>query len=160
MARLRGGMQQDIQDPSGAGGGGSDPLQDAAAPPDPGRTGNISPNDKGQSSESPRERGNAPPPPMPPIGAAPAGGPNTVTAPTRPDVPTPMAGAPTTAPQGVTPFQPLQGPNPASTATPQLRGLYGGGTSGLTGGGLGVPFNAAAADPITALIQQLLQSQK
>jgi hypothetical protein len=76
--------------------------------------------------------------------------------PPRPMSPTPMAGA--SAPAVTPPMQ--GGPALASLATPARRGLFGG-TGGLTGGGLGVPGSGSGpgSDPISALIQQLLQNR-
>lgn len=171
MARLR--LQADLPGENNADPQEEDPLQGAAPGADPGGI-NAGPDtgagsarqigDKGQLGETPRERQSAqegnnivsaalrPPTPTPQAGQASIGSP-------APDAPQQAQGA-MPSPQGVIPFSPISGPAPADAATPRLRGLYGS-AGGLQGGGLGVPFNSAqSSDPITGLIQMLMQQQQ
>lgn len=114
---------------------------------------------KGQSSESPRER-------------------VMTSAPRMPSEPTPQAGAAgpaLDASSGVIPFAPMAGSGPEAQVQPQgpapvsgvsLRGssLFGS-SGGLTGGGLGIPqdpttrANNGSIDGLIQLIQRLQQGQ-
>jgi hypothetical protein len=121
----------------------------ATLPPKEPGTGQIPGGNNAGNSTTPRESF-----PSEPARRAPGDGAQAT--PPRPMSPTPMAGAsaPAVAP-------PMQGGAPLSSlASPARRGLFGG-TGGLTGGGLGVPGDGAGPgnDPISALIQQLLQNR-
>ena len=143
MAQLR-GLRPDLQ--------GSE-TADLPEMEQPQPTGGAETNTKSQSIETPRQR-------TPPSAPLPQGGP-TASAPQRPMVPTPQAGQASLIGQGVIPFQPLEGPSPMASLRPQLRSPYG--TSGLTGGGLGLPQDPNATDPngsISGLIAQLLKGQR
>lgn len=134
---------------------------------------------EGQHSEGPRDRetgagggGRARPrtPPPPTMGGGPAPAPSpTQPTPTRPIEPTPGAGHPSGGPGGgggggVVPFEPLPPSGPMSGSPvfggggAQLRGLLGS-QGGLSGGGLGLPFDPVAdekSDPIALLMAQLM----
>jgi hypothetical protein len=112
----------------------------------------------GRGEEGPRER---------PSGG---GGGGTAVAPRRPSEPTSQAGSQFSNPQplgpaaqqGVLPFAPMPQANVGSFATPNQGGLYGS-AGGLQGGGLGVPFDPisdAASDPISGLLELLMQGRR
>jgi len=132
-----------------------DPLEDLGgqrnlpqAEPDPiiGTNDGGSGEGPGGTSQGPRET--QPTPTLRSVGEGQAAAP-------RPMEPTPIAGA--AAPAVNTPMP--GGPGLASLASPARRGLFGG-AGGLTGGGLGVPGSGMTGDdPISALIQQLLQNR-
>ena len=140
--------------------------------------------DEGQSAESPRDRiGVQPRPVSGPSNptAAPPGqhvgtfGGNDNASPPQPNTPTPQAGSST-----MIPFEPMSSapnvslvqpqtqtsyaasPNMGSSATPRLRGLFGG-QGGLTGGGLGVPLDPisnSTSDPIDTLLSSLTSKRR
>lgn len=132
-------MQRDsMQDPSEPLDPRQPPIQPPPPPTDPEPPNTGGGQDSGQGargSETPRERG----------GDA---------TPTRPMSPDPVVGHP---PVQVT--QPLPSESPmALTSTLRSRGLFGG-AGGLTGGGLGVPFDPTSnsqSDPINTLLKKLL----
>lgn len=145
---------------------GEEPLEQPFGPPtrlpypsgsySPGKV--LSPSEmpkhEGEHSETPRER--MPEPSVDRMGPRPV--------PSRPSVPTPMAGSTMELPstEGILPFTPLAGPDAVSQASPVRRSLYGG-QRGLTGGGLGVPLDPVSndqSDPISSLIAMLLKNQQ
>lgn len=129
-------------------------TQDVPTLPPPGPGGEIGPI-PARSGESPRER----------AGGAAQGGPGGGAgfAPPRPRSPQIQAGAVQPPSPGPVPFDPMADTGAMSLAKPlRLRGFHGK-AGGLTGGGFGMPFDPVSdeqSDPISSLIEQLLQSGK